>query len=55
MAPAWSSLGNTATGTAGFNQSSGKKDDGSGRRRYEFVVLLVWREPGVKNVQAAAP
>jgi len=36
--------GGTSTGTG-----TGKEADGTGRRRYEFVVMMVWREP-VPNI-----
>jgi type IV pilus assembly protein PilM len=44
LGPAWSGLGGTGGAAAPGGVSPPKKDD-STRRRYEFVVMMVWREP----------
>ncbi|MBN9119342.1 MAG: type IV pilus assembly protein PilM [Planctomycetes bacterium] len=64
IAPPWVGLGSTSnTGGAGNTTvqpggaapppKSGK--DESGRRRHEFVVMVVWREPTPSTAPAAAP
>jgi hypothetical protein len=37
------------TAGGGGGTTTGKEADGNGRRRYEFVVMMVWREP-VPNI-----
>jgi hypothetical protein len=42
LGPAWRGLTDTSASSGG----AGKQDAGvTGRRRYEFVVMLLWREP----------
>jgi hypothetical protein len=54
LAPKWTGLGGTG-GPATATQNQPPKKDDSTRRRYEFVVMLVWREPGATNPQPAQP
>lgn len=48
LAPPWTGLGGDRTGPAQPTQSAPTtraKDDNPSRSRYEFVVMVVWREP----------
>lgn len=54
LAPAWSGLGKS--GTAATPQATpAPTKDNSTRRRYEFVVMMVWREPTPSTGGGAAP
>jgi hypothetical protein len=52
IAPAWSPLSRDTGGRADLGAVTSNKD--GTRRRYEFVVMMIWREPTPSN-PAAAP
>jgi type IV pilus assembly protein PilM len=56
IAPRWKPLRTDATGgTAAVGKPPATNPDTSKRRRSEFVVMLVWREPGAVPAAAPAP
>jgi hypothetical protein len=54
LAPTWSGLGGTGGTAVPKGDTPPKKEDAT-RRRYEFVVMLVWREPTPSAPPPAAP
>jgi hypothetical protein len=54
LGPAWTGLGHTG-GAAQVGEVRPRKVDDPTRRRSEFVVMLVWREPTPSGTATAAP
>jgi type IV pilus assembly protein PilM len=53
LSPPWTPLGHTGGAAQPVQVAPPKKDDPT-RRRYEFVVMLVWREPTPSGTAAPA-
>jgi hypothetical protein len=54
LAPAWTPLGRTGGAAQPVQVAPPKSKDEPTRRRYEFVVMLVWREPTPSGTAAPA-
>ncbi len=54
MASPWKGL-TDSQGAARPGEDRPPKKDDSVRRRYEFVVMMLWREPQLSEPTAAAP
>jgi type IV pilus assembly protein PilM len=57
FAPKWDGLlpGNNTGGAAALDQNEPPRKEGSTRRRHEFVVMMVWREPMPSAGSVAPP